>query len=681
MDHERRHAVCPLDCPDTCSLDVTVRDGRAVKIDAGALHPVTGGFICSKVRDFARRLYGAERLLHPMKRTGAKGSGRFEEITWDEAIATIARRLERVRSESGGEAILPFSYGGSNGLLTDRLTDAAFFRRLGASRLDRTVCAAPTTAAATALYGDMPCADITDVAFADRIIIWGGNPRASNIHIIPFLKEAKGKGAKITLIDPRKTLSDSLVDRHIAVFPGTDVVLALSMIACLEERGSLDMKFLEANAAGFEELLAKARKYPPEKAAAVTGVNAGTIRETAEEYAAARRAIIRCGWGVERNRNGESAIAAILAIPAVTGRFGRRGDGYILSTSRGYRYDGEKAIGVPAAKTRRLNMCRLGAILGDPPVPADPPVRALFVYNCNPAATMPDQGKVIDGLLREDLFTMVSDQVMTDTARFADIVLPATTFLEHGELKRSYGWYGYTYAGAAIDRSGEAKSNGELFALLGRAFGFDDEIFSLSEEERVRRVTGAVGDPVRGKIDTAGADASSPAGNRLVFDFPGEHPVPFRTVFPGTPDGKIDLFPASLGERLYDYIALDDENFPLALISPSSPRTISSTFGEREKGIAAVTIHPEDAAARKIAQGDIVRVHNRRGSVVLLAKLSGDIRPGVVAIHKGLWRRSTMNGFTANVLAPGDVTTVTGAATFNDARVEVEPFDADRPGG
>lgn len=668
---EVRHSVCPLDCPDSCSLDVTVEGGRVAAIDGSTINPVTGGFICSKVRAFGKRVYDERRLLRPLRRTGPKGSGTFEPVSWDDAIEEIRARFASIIEEHGAEAILPFSYDGSNGFLTGKLVDAAFFRRLGASRLDQTVCATPTAAAAGAIYGAMPCADIAQAADAKQIIIWGGNPRASNIHLIPYLKEAKARGATITQVDPRRTLSRDLVDLHIPVRPGTDLVLALAVIAWLDANGRADHAFLERHATGYDRLLERAREYTPDKASAITGVPAADIVAMAEHYAGADPALIRCGWGPERNRCGESAIAAILAIPAVAGKFGVRGGGYILSTNRGYRMDRERAIGVPEPPTRKLNMSRLSTLFRDK---LTPPIRALFVYNCNPAATMPDQAGVIRGLERRDLFTVVYEQVMTDTALYADIVLPATTFLEHTELKRAYGSYSYYYSAPVIEPAGEAKPNYEGFALLARAFGFGDEIFTLSAAELAARVSAAIDDSARdGTFDM---NDPTGKGKRLPLHFPGASPVPFDTVFPDTPGGRIDLFPESLGENVYRYIPLESDGHPLALISPSTSKMISSTFGERMSGrIASVEIHPRDAAARGIGSGDRVRVFNRLGSVEVAAKVTDVIRPGVVSIHKGLWRDATGNGFTACALAPDDVTELTGAATFNDARVEVEPVE------
>lgn len=664
------HAVCPLDCPDRCSLDVEVADGRIASITGSRLSPVTRGFICSKVRKLPRRIYGPDRLLHPMRRTGPKGEGRFERISWEEAVSTIAGRFRAIAAEHGGEAILPFFYGGSNGYLSQGTMDERFFRRLGASRLARTVCAAPTGAAAEAMYGKMASTDFPDFTLADLIILWGANPAHSNIHLVPYLKEAKERGARLVLVDPRRTLSEDLIDTHLAVYPGTDVALALAMIAHLDRRGLTDEKFLREHASGWEGLRARARELTPERAEAITRVPKHLVAEVAEAYAAAPAALIRCGWGLERNRNGESAVAAVLALPAVAGKFGRPGSGYALSSSEAYGYDGERVVGVPEAATRIVNMNRLGRALTEP---LDPPVKALFVYDCNPAVTIPDQTRVLEGLGREDLFTVVFEQVMTDTARYADVLLPATTFLEHTEISGSYGTYGVMISDPVIAPQGEAKPNEAVFALLGRALGLDGALFAEGSDDLARRIVEALEGPLAGERSLEGLRAAK----RIGFEFPGGRPVQFRDAFPKTPDGKVRLFPEELGPGLYRY--LEDpgsKDFPLALISPATSRTISSTLGEFNLPEAFLSIHPDDAGERGVAEGDWVRVFNRLGEVHVRARLSDRLLRGVVDLPKGIWRRATRNGAVGTALVPDSVTAVSGGACFNDARVQVARLEA-----
>jgi len=665
MPSTHHHSVCPLDCPDRCSLDVEVAEGRVVSITGSRLNPVTDGFICSKVRKFPRRLYGPQRLLHPMRRAGAKGTGRFERISWDEAISTVAARLRRVASEHGAEAILPFFYGGSNGLLSQGTMDERFFRRLGASRLARTVCAAPTGAAAEALYGKMPSADFADFESADFILIWGANPARSNIHLVPYLRRAKARGARLALVDPRRTMPEDLLDFHLPVHPGTDLVLALAMIAHLESRGLTDRTFIRERTTGCGQLLERARPYTLERAERITRVPARAIAAVAEAYAAAPNALVRCGWGLERNRNGESAVAAVLALPAVTGKFGRPGCGYALSSTEAYGFDGERVAQVPEARTRIINMNQLGRALTET---LTPPIKALFVYDCNPAVTVPEQARVQRGLEREDLFTVVFEQVLTDTALYADLLLPATTFLEHTEVSISYGTYGVMIADPVVTPQGEAKPNEVVFGMLGRAMGFDGREFADDTEALARQVVEAVGAPLLGERSLEGLRRSG----RLAFDFPGERPVQFGTVHPMTADGRVHLFPDALGADVYRY--LEDPataEFPLALISPATSKTVSSTFGEFNLEEARLDMHPADAGARGIGDGDWVRIHNRLGSVEVRARLSDRLMTGVVDLPKGIWRKATRNGMVGTALVPDDVTRVSGGACFNDARVQV----------
>ena len=418
--------ACPLDCPDACSLAVTVRHGRVVEIDGSDRNPVTGGFICAKVRRFGDRVYGPDRLLHPAIRRGRKGEGRFARVSWDEALELIAGKMREAKAKWGGASILPFSYGGSNGLLTQDNVDALLWRRLGTSRLARTLCAAPTGSALAALYGRMPSVTYEDYPEARLIVLWGVNPATSGIHLLPYLREARARGATLVVIDPRTTPLARAADIHLPVKPGTDLVVALSIHRHLFESGRADFRFLDAHTLGSERLRERAEDWPIEKAAAIAGVDAGALEAIATIYADATPALIRCGWGLERNRNGGNAAMAVLALPAVGGKFGVRGGGYSMSNSASWNID-RSWVGEPEPTTRVVNMNHLGRTLTDP---TDPPVNLLFVYNCNPVVTVPDQRRIVRGLERTDLFTVVFDQVMTDTALYADVVLPATTFLE-----------------------------------------------------------------------------------------------------------------------------------------------------------------------------------------------------------------------------------------------------------
>jgi anaerobic selenocysteine-containing dehydrogenase len=656
--------VCPLDCPDSCSLDVTVHEGRIVRIDGSHASPVTRGYICAKVRRFGERVYGADRLRYPARRKGPKGAGEFERISWDEALTTIADRLRDARDRWGGESILPYSYGGSNGLLTQDTSDALLFRRLGASRLARTVCAAPTGAANAALYGKMPSVAYEDYPEARLIVLWGVNPAVSGIHLVPYVREAQRRGAALVVIDPRTTALARQADVHLAVRPGTDLPVALAIHRYLFEEGRADESFLSAHTRGADRLRERARPWTFERAATEAGIDADDLRRVAEWYAEKSPAVIRCGWGQERNRNGGSASLAILALPAVAGKFGTRGGGYTMSNSASWRIT-RSWLRTPEPATRLINMNRLGRALTEL---ADPPIKVLFVYNSNAAVTSPDQRRILAGLEREDLFTVVFDQVMTDTAKYADLVLPATTFLEHYELARAYGPISLRLGCPVVEPVGEARSNADVFSELVARLGLEQPGDPHGELEEMLDVLSHLPAPLGDELREHGA-ARPPFAGR---------PVQFVDVHPLTPDGKVDLFPALLDAEspagLYTYQpdpATPD--YPLALISPASERTISSTLAELPRPEVRLLMHPDDAQPRGIADGDEVRVFNPLGEVRCRVQISTSIRPGVVSLPKGLWRRHTANGYTANALVPDTLTDVGGGACFNDARVQVEP--------
>jgi anaerobic selenocysteine-containing dehydrogenase len=659
--------VCPLDCPDTCSLEVTVTGGKVVKLDGTDVNPLTEGYICSKVRRFPRHLYGDERLRYPAVRRGDKGSGveGFERVSWDEALDLLAQRLRATRDQDGGEAILPVSYGGSNGYLTQDTTDARLFRRLGASRLARTVCAAPTGAAATGLYGKMPGVAFEDFPHARLIVVWGANPSASGIHLVPIIRRAQAQGAKLVVVDPRRTPLAKKADLHLAPRPGTDLPVALSLIHWLFESGRADLDFLAAHATGAEELRRRAAPWTFERAAEVAGVDAADIEALGRLYAESDPAVVRCGWGPERNRNGGSAIAAILALPAVAGKFGRRGGGYTLSNSGAWKLSPAKLSGAGEPATRIVNMNRVGDVL----LGAEPPVKLLFVYNANPLMTLPEQEKVRAGLTREDLFTVVFEQVWTDTARYADLVLPATTFLEHRELRRGYGATILAEGSPVIEPVAEARPNYRVFADLCHRLGLSREGEPETPEELI---AGLLAQSGRAEELRAALDESGVADPDV-----GRAPVQFVDHFPATADRKIHLVPEALDREapggLYTYRPDPaTARAPLALISPATGRTVSSTFGQLVKRQVPLELHPDDAAARGLASGDEVRVWNASGEVRCLLSVSHDLRPGVAMLPKGLWSHNTLSGNTANALAPDTLTDVAGGACFNDARVEVE---------
>jgi anaerobic selenocysteine-containing dehydrogenase len=659
--HSTVQTACPLDCPDSCTLNVTVEKGRVIKIDGGDTNPVTAGYICGKVRRFAERLYGEDRLLYPAVRKGAKGQGVFTRVTWDEALDRVAQKMERIRDTTGAEAILPFCYGGSNGLLTQDTNDAALFRGFGTSRLARTVCAAPTGAANQALYGKMPGVTYADYVHARLIVLWGVNPGASGIHLIPYVREARKNGAALVVIDPRATSLARQADLHIAPRPGTDLPIALALHRYLFEGGHADERFLQEHARGVAGLRERAYEWTIERAASVADVEPQALERFAGMYASASPALVRCGWGLERNRNGGSAAAAILALPAVAGKFAVRGGGFSMSNSSAF---GIKAAAwmndTPEPKTRLVNMNHLGRALTEF---KDPPVEMLFVYNCNPLATMPDQNRVLAGLQREDLFTVVFEQVATDTARYADVLLPATTFLENYDIARGYGPISLQLVKPVIEPTGEARPNTEVFSELAGRLGIGE---AEEEIDTLMRIASRLPAGVSAELMQTGS-ATPPFGGA---------PIQFVDVFPLTPDRKIDLFPAALHDSapagMYGFQPDPaTERYPLALISPASEKSVSSTLAELRQRPAALQMHPVDAQARGLATDDPVRVFNDLGEVQCPVALNKDIKPGTVSLPKGVWRKNTYNGSTSNALVPDSLTDLGGGACFNDARVQV----------
>jgi anaerobic selenocysteine-containing dehydrogenase len=653
-------SACPLDCPDACSLDVAVEDGRVVALGGNRINPLTEGFICAKVRRFGEHVHSAERILHPAGREGEKGKGRFRRLSWDEALDRVASRMAALTRSGRGEEILPFSYGGSNGYLSQDTTDARLFFRLGASRLARTVCAAPSGRAAAGLYGKMPGIALHDYACAALVVLWGVNPSVSGIHLVPAVLRARSRGGQLVVIDPRRTRLAERADLHLALRPGTDLPLALSVIRWIFETGAADQPFLEAHATGVEELRRRAAPWTLDRAAAVTGLPAESIERFARLYVEASPAAIRCGWGIERNRNGGSAVAAVLALPAVAGKFGVPGGGYTMSNSAAWDLDRAGAAAAQPPPTREVNMNRLGeALLGEDGGRVD----LLFVYNSNPLATIPNQEKVRRGLSRSDLFTVVFEQVVTDTARYADVLLPATTFVENYDLAKSYGPISLQLVRPVIEPVGEARPNPQVFSEIADRLGI-----ARAEEETdtLLRIAGKLPLEIAGDLMEHGTATPAHAGA----------PVQFVDVFPLTPDRKVHLFSETLDREapagLYGYRTdpATDE-FPLALISPASEKSVSSTLAELRQRAAVLRMNPDDALARGLATDDPVRVFNQHGEVHCPVALNKDIRPGTVSLPKGLWRKSTYNGLTSNALVPDSLTDLGGGACFNDARVQV----------
>ena len=642
--------ACPLDCPDTCSLTVTVEDGRLTKVDAGPGNPITDGFICQKVKHHPERVYAADRVLTPLVRTGAKGEGEFRPASWDEALDLIVERLRSTIDEHGPEAVVPYLYnssaGGSQGVLTDRL-----FRRLGASRIDHTICALTNAIARISVYGDLLSADPRDVVHARHVIVWGANPTVSNVHFPPLVTRAVRAGARLTVVDPRRTGMAKRADRHLALRPGTDVVLAYAIARELDEHGGLAADFLAQHVDGVDQFLGAASEWTLARAAAECGVDASEIRDLAHELSAEPCTFWRVGWGLERNANGGSGCAAVFSLPVLAGHFATLGSGVMFSTSEATPHDIDaRDPDTPAELrgARHLNMNTFGRLLTDPGDAA--PVRFLYVEGNNLAATNPAQITVLDGLARDDLFTVVHDQVLTDTARYADVVLPATTHFEARDVAGSYGTYTFQEIVPVIDRVGESRTNNEVAAALAQRLGFAAERYDASE---------------RATIDDAVTDGGGASGAReLRLE---ETTVQFRDVFP---NGKLQL--AKLPDLgVPRYRPLQDP-YPLTMLTPATHKTINSMFGEFQQGDTTLRMHPDDATARGLTDGDSVVVRNDRAAIRTTVSVDADLRAGVVSMPKGLWRRDFPDGLTPNALCPDTLSDLGGGACFNDARVEVE---------
>ncbi|MBI3786125.1 MAG: molybdopterin-dependent oxidoreductase, partial [Deltaproteobacteria bacterium] len=563
-------SACPLDCPDTCSLSVTVEDGRITKVDGSHRNPFTEGFICSKVRRSPQRVYSPLRLLYPQRRVGPKGSGRFERISWSAAIDSIAQCFKQIVQTDGAEAILPYHYGGSSGLLGEGALDQRFFNRLGASELLKTLCAAPTSTTYRAMFGAMGGVPPEDYHLARAILLWGVNPSATSIHLVPKVRAAQDAGAFVAVIDPRRTPLAKQADLHLQPRPGTDVVLALALIDVLIRNARVDHDFIAAHVNGFKELAEAV--VAPSYAAEVCDVPERDIIELAERYAGASPAVVRCGWGVERNRNGGNAVRAILALAAVAGKLGVRAGGVTMSLGRSFPINNQ-ALSRPDLRrkpVRQLNMTQLGRILTEPQTP---PVRGLFVYNANPVAVTPNQNLIIRGLQRDDLFTVVHEQVMTDTALFADILLPATTMFEQRNLLKSYGNFRLQTSEPVIAPVGESKSNVELFQLLSRVMGFDEAELYADEGKLIDDALLGADDRIVG-----GRAALHRDGCAAIKFNGGSEVVQFVTTFPTTASAKIELCPPELGVPRFEEVPAS--KYPLSLLSPATSKTINSIFGE-----------------------------------------------------------------------------------------------------
>jgi anaerobic selenocysteine-containing dehydrogenase len=667
--------ACPHDCPDTCALDVHVRDGVAIKVSGSSEHAPTAGVLCTKVARYTERTYHPDRLLYPMRRVGKKGEGRFERISWEEAIATIASRLAPIAAQDS-ERILPYSYAGTMGLVQGESMSMRFFNKIGASLLDRTICASAGTAGHQVTLGSRIGVDVELADEAKLIIFWGSNAITSSVHFWARAQEAKRRGATLIAIDPYRSLTAEKCHRHIALLPGTDSALALGLMHVLIRDGLIDRDYVQRYTLGFEGLRERASQYDPTKVASICGISAEEIESLAHLYGTTRPALIRANYGMQRVRGGGMATRNIACLPALVGAFRDAAGGVFLSTGGNFEVD-EQALQRPdllAGRTpRTINMVTIGHALLDHTAP----ITALIVYNSNPVAVAPDSTRVIQGFAREDLFTVVLEHFQTDTADYADILLPATTQLEHLDVIKPYGHYYMVANNPAIAPLGESKPNAEIFRLLAKAMGFAEPCFSDSDETIAQ--TAVAKDWDFGAVRAAGWKRVGPPKGVARFAEGGFD----------TPSGKVEFYSAhakALGlDPLPDYIAPQEDTrskaalrYPLAMISPPARNFLNSSFVNVQslrasEGEPWLDIHPDDAAKRGVVAGNYVRVFNDRGSLELRARVTDRARPGVVVGLSVWWKKLARDGKNANELTSSDTLTDMGRAPiFYDCLVQVE---------
>jgi len=725
------HAACPHDCPDACGVLITVQDGRATKIQGDPEHPVTRGFLCAKVAKYLDRVYSPDRVLYPMRRVAAKGptagaAGRgsratpagstqvWQRISWDEALDEISSRFRGVARDFGSESILPYSFGGTLGALNGGSMDRRFFHRLGASQLDRTICSKAGETGLESVYGVKLGTEPEQFKHSKYIIAWAANIHGNNVHLWPFIAEARRNGAKLVVIDPYRTRTAACADWYLPINIGTDAALALGMMHVIIGENLHDADYVSKYTFGFEELRAKVKDYPPERVAHWTGITADDIRKLAGEYATVRPSVIRLNYGVQRSEGGGMATRAIAMLPCLTGGWKEIGGGLQLSTSGAFGLNSQSlkrpdlmndALGREA---RTINMVELAKALN---LVDDPPVKALFVYNSNPAAVCPNHNEVIRGLLRADLFTVVHEQFFTDTTDYADIVLPATTFFEHRDLQTAYGHYYLQLSNQAIAPLGGCRSNVDVFRALAERMGFQDECFRESVDAMIDGALGSENPWLAGitresleRESSARLNFGSAAsGEAAELRFAGQpattvptqagvptHTEPFLPFAHGgfrTPSGKAQLYSEELKTQGLDPVAefkpssesrhgTEKNGYPLELLARKYDNFLNSSFSnlpslqEMEKP-GLLEMHLADAEARGIADGDDVRVFNGRGEIRLKARVDGVVQPGLVSARLN-WAKMTPGFQSINSLTSEKLTDMGNSATFYSVLVEVE---------
>lgn len=667
--------VCPHDCPDTCALITTVQDGRATKVQGNPEHPLTDGVLCAKVAKYAERTHHADRVLQPLKRVGPKGSGQFTPITWDEALDTVAQRLTTIASRNP-QAIVPYSYAGTMGLVQGEGMAARFFHRLGASLLDRTICASAGAEALTQTLGGKLGMRVQHFAESQLIVIWGSNAIGSNLHFWRIAQEAKRRGARLVCIDPRKSETADKCHEHLALRPGTDAALALALMHQLITHNWLDHDYIARHTLGWDALRERALQWPPERAAEVCGLPVQQIVDLARAYGTTQPAAIRLNYGMQRVRGGGNAVRAVACLPALVGAWRHRAGGLLMSSSGEFPIQ-RAALHRPdllgERRPRTINMSTIGqALLADTSADFGPQIEALVVYNSNPVAVAPQSGEVVRGFAREDLFTVVLEHFMTDTADYADIVLPATTQLEHWDIHSSYGHTDVLLNRPAIDPVGQARSNTAIFRALADRMGFDDPCFADDDLTLCRTAFGN-----RVDFDTLLTQGFAH------LDVPD---APFADGGFPTPSGKCEFFSQRLADQGQDglpnhlpnyELAGSDPRYPLAMISPPARNFLNSTFVNVQslrdiEGEPLLEIHPNDAASRGIADQAVVRVFNDRGSYHCAVRLSTRARPGVVNGLGIWWRKLGLQGTNVNELTSQRLTDMGRAPVFYDCLVQVE---------
>jgi anaerobic selenocysteine-containing dehydrogenase len=762
-------AACPHDCPDACGVLITIEDGRATKIQGDPEHPVTRGFLCAKVAKYLDRVYSPERVLYPMRRVVAKGPAAYagggaratleqsfaphgrpgaaiptqtwQRISWDDALDEIAHRLRRTVAEYGCESILPYSYGGTLGALNGASMDRRFFHRLGASQLERSICSSAGEEGLKSVIGIKLGTEPEQFAHSRYIVAWGSNIHGNNVHLWPFIEEARHQGAKLVVIDPYRTRTAKCADWYLPINPGTDAALALGLMHVIINENLFDADYVSRYTVGFEDLKARAQQYPPEKVAHWTGISAADIRKLAREYATARPSVIRVNYGIQRSERGGMSMRAVTMLPCLIGSWKELGGGLQLSLSGAYGLNKgalempelmEKALGRPA---RIVNMVQLGRALNSLTAP---PIQALFVYNSNPAAVCPNHNEVVRGLKRPNLFTVVHEQFLTDTTDYADIVLPATTFFEHKDLQTAYGHYYLQVSNQAMEPLGECRSNVEMFRALAERMGFEDECFRetvdsmidsaldapnpwlegitrerLEREHRVRLNFAAAAPEGASKGQRLAAslkrcpdtnpktnsDANAVTGSDTNPDtnpnFSSARTAPFLPFAEGnfpTPSGKAEFYSEALKGQGFDPVVAftppeesrhgtRSDGFPLELLARKPDNHLNSSFANlpsvraMEPWLGNLEMHPTDAEARGIRDGDRVRAFNSRGEIVLRARVDGAVPAGMVAARLD-WARFSPGGTNINVLTSEKLTDMGNAATFYSVCVEVELFRA-----